>query len=1352
MKVMNQLKDKLRQKEFYPLSPMQEGMLFHTLYAPGSGVYVEQVCYRLQGRIDQSALARAWQATAKRHPVLRTCFIWEDIKTPVQWVQPEAAIPIEVLDWREVSGPEQGERLEHFLKSDRAAGFNLAKAPLMRLTLVWLADDRYELVWTWHHLLMDGWSSSLVTKEVFAFYEAFCSGRDLKLKESRPYRDYIAWLRKQDLKEAEAYWRRQLAGFTAATPLIVDRSVAGTPDKKTYDERHTLLSAATTEALQSFARKHRLTLNTVVQGAWALLCSRYSGERDVVFGSVVSGRPVDLAGVESMVGLFINTLPVRARVDSTAELVSWLKQLQADQIAARRYEYTPLIEVQGWTSVPRNQPLFETLVVFEAARYEAASSNRPASSDDLQVEDVINYEQINYPLALVAVPASTMFLQIMFECGRIGAATASRMLEHLRHLLESMVSMPEARLDCLPILSDNERRQTIDEWNDSARAYERERSLHELIERQVERSPEEIAVIFEGRQMTYRELDGKSNQLAHYLRGQGIGPDQLVGILMERSPEMLVALLATLKAGAAYVPLDPAYPKERLNYILKDAGVAALLTEQRLLGSTLEHSAPIICLDGEWDQVASQSPQKLVAASAPDNLAYVIYTSGSTGNPRGVQIPHRAIVNFIESMRYEPGCNRQETLLAVTTLSFDIAALELFLPLAVGGRLVIASRELASDGAQLAEALDKYGVTMMQATPATWRSMIDAGWQGSKGLKVLCGGEALPRDLADQLLERSGELWNMYGPTETTVWSTLYRVEAGSGPVSIGRPIANTQIYLVDTNLQPVPVGVAGELCIGGDGVARGYFGRPELTADKFIPDPFSQAPGQRLYRTGDAARYLDDGRIEYVGRLDFQMKVRGFRIEAGEIESVLARHPAVSESAVITREDAPGDQQLVAYLVAHGDAEPAAGELRSFLKQTLPDYMIPSRFVAMQKLPLTPNGKVDRRALPAPSSLTADIGLTYIAPRSLLEHKLAHIWEEIFNLRPIGVTDNFFDLGGHSLLAVRVMAQVHKQLGQRLPLSLLFEATTIEKLAAALLQQTEPAVTRPLVAIQPEGDQRPFFCVHPIGGQVLVYQQLARCLGSEQPFYALQAPEFTDIGAAYISIEEMAAHYIQAIREVQPEGPYLLGGYSFGGYVAFEMARQLTRQAQPVSLLAILDTWSPSLYQRLPEEDDEVFLLTMLARVRARQQGRDLILSAEEIRHLGPDERLLFVLEQVKKAGLLDDNITAEVGIPYIRSYMTGYKTRQKAIFQYVPEVYPGRITLLRCAEEDQEALESLQRFGGDTSDPSFGWSALSPYAVDVRTVPGFHERMLQPPYVDAVAEGLKACINDAACAAHHG
>lgn len=1335
MKIMSSL-IKPKAKNFYPLSPMQEGMLFHTLYAPGSGVYVEQVCYKLQGEVDTSAFESAWQAAAKRHQVLRTCFVWEDVKNPVQWVRDEARIPIDQVDLRNRSEKEQEEWLNVFLNADREKGFELAEAPLTRLTLLRLAGDRYGLVWTWHHILMDAWSSSLVTQEVFAFYKAFSNGKKLNLKESRPYRDYIAWLHKQDRAKAEAYWRRHLNGFDAPTPLITDRSAASSSDEKRHDDVYVQMPAAATEGLQVFARRHRLTLNTVFQAAWALLLSRYSGERNVVFGSVVSGRPVDINGVESMVGLFINTLPVRVDVDPDAEIASLLKRLQAGQVEARSFEYTPLVDIQGWTAVPRNLPLFETILIFENVHYEKVSVDQSADDERLAVNKVILYEQINYPLSLTVVPSSGLLLQIMFDSLRFCAATVRRMLAHLQRLFDGMVAVPQGRVGSLTLMTEGETTQLLAEWNDSARDYDRDSLMHDLVEAQARRSPDRVALVFEGRQVTYCELDRRSNLLARRLHGLRIGPEKLVAVYMNRSAEMVIGLLAILKTGAAYVPVDPEFPEQRVEYIFEDSGICAVLTEQDVATRLPRNAARAVCADAE-ETIASLGSETARPNGTADNLAYVIYTSGSTGNPKGVQVSHRGVVNFIESMRNEPGLLESDVLLAVTTLSFDIAALEIFLPLTLGARLAIIPS--ASEGVPLIGALTDYDATVLQATPATYRLLIDAGWEAGKRMKLLCGGEALPRELAERLREMGGELWNMYGPTETTIWSATDKVESGSGPVPLGRPIANTRIHLLDRDARPVPIGVPGEVFIGGDGVARGYIGRPELTAERMVPDPFSDRSGGRLYRTGDLARYLDNGKIEFIGRLDFQLKVRGFRIEAGEVEAALARHPAVRQCAVVARGGASGDKELAAYVVYDGD-QPRASELRKFLGQRLPEYMCPSRFEAVEQMPLTPNGKVDRRALLSSAATFGDRQSSYVAPRSLLEHRLAAIWEEVFNMRPVGVTDNFFELGGHSLLAVRVIAQIHRQLGQRLPLATLLAEGTIENLAAAL-RRSDPAVESPLVAIQTKGSRRPMFFVHPIGGQVMVYYRLARQMGEDQPFYALQAPEVFEVGAEYASIEEMAADYLEAVRAIQAEGPYVLGGYSFGGYVAFEMAQLLVRRGEQTSMLAILDTWSPALYQSFPEDDDDAVLLALLARMRAREEGKSLVLSPEEIRRLGPAERLSYVFEEAKKAKILDENITDDIGIPYVRSYLTGYKTRQRAIFRYRPQVYPGRISLFRCVEEDQETLKALKKFGADTSDPSFGWAALSEEPVDLHMVPGYHERMLEEPYVKELAERIKMC-----------
>ncbi|HEX9244858.1 MAG TPA: amino acid adenylation domain-containing protein, partial [bacterium] len=572
--------------------------------------------------------------------------------------------------------------------------------------------------------------------------------------------------------------------------------------------------------------------------------------------------------------------------------------------------------------------------------------------------------------------------------------------------------------------------------------------IHELFEAQVERTPEAVAVTFEDQSLTYRQLNRRANQLAHQLQSLGVGPEALVGICVERSLETVEGLLGILKAGGAYVPLDPEYPRERLAFMVRDSGLRVLLTQTHLSAKLSEFQLPLVCLDSDRRAIAQQSLENCHSGIEPGNLAYVIYTSGSTGRPKGVEITHRSLVSFLAAMQADPGLTAGDTLLAVTTISFDIAALELFFPLSVGARVVLVSRDTARDGRRLLEELARSGATCLQATPTTWRLLVGAGWQGNKDLKILCGGEALPRDLANELVRKSRSIWNMYGPTETTIWSTLYRVRSGEGPVLIGRPIANTETHVLDNQLQPVPVGVAGELYIGGAGVARGYRIRPELTAEKFIPNQFSKKPGARLYKTGDRARYRPDGNIEFLGRLDDQVKIRGFRIELGELEAVLGSHPGVREAVVIAREDVPGEQRLAGYLVAAKKPAPSLNELYSFSKDRLPEYMIPD-LVVLDSLPRTPNGKVDRRALPAPGPARPEPEETFVGPRTPAEEAVADIWTRVLGVGQVSRYDNFFDLGGHSLLAMQVVARIEGQLGVRINLKeLMFQ--TLAQLAAA--------------------------------------------------------------------------------------------------------------------------------------------------------------------------------------------------------------------------------------------------------------------------------------------------------------
>ncbi|HSE97218.1 MAG TPA: amino acid adenylation domain-containing protein, partial [Blastocatellia bacterium] len=702
---------------------------------------------------------------------------------------------------------------------------------------------------------------------------------------------------------------------------------------------------------------------------------------------------------------------------------------------------------------------------------------------------------------------------------------------------------------------EGERIYPFAEWNETRAEYPRESCIHDLFEAQVERTPENVAVIFEESRLTYRELNSRANRLARRLRACGVGSESLAGVFVERSADMVVALLGILKAGGAYVPLDPSYPKERLAFMIEDARIETIVSEQRLAGELPFNTSPVFCVDENFE-ARTEDDENLDRLASPEDLAYVIYTSGSTGRPKGVQIPHRQVVNFLTSMQREPGLTESDILLSVTTISFDIAALEIFLPLISGATVVIVSREAASDGARLSEEIARSHATVLQATPATWRLLLAAGWRGDRQLRMLCGGEALPRDLAALLPERGACLWNMYGPTETTIWSSVYRVRPEDERILIGRPIANTQIYLLDDELRPVPVGVQGELYIGGDGLARGYLHRPELTAEKFIPNPFDGAASNRIYRTGDLARYTPDGNIECLGRIDHQVKIRGHRIELGEIETALREHASVRESVVAVREDEAGDKRLVAYVVLEDDLAPTSraslsSELRSHLSARLPEYMMPSAFVALDALPLTPNGKIDRNVLPAPDLAGTEASRSIIAPRDPLEHQLAEIWEVILNVRPVGVSDNFFELGGHSLLAAQMMNEVEQAFGKRLALDTLYGDATIESLASLLLERGGDELQSPIVQVQAGGTRHPFFFLHgDHSGGGFYCLNLARRLDREQPFYVIP-PHGTDNGPILPTIEAMAACRLRTLREFQPRGPYYLGGFCNGALVA---------------------------------------------------------------------------------------------------------------------------------------------------------------------------------------------------------
>jgi amino acid adenylation domain-containing protein/non-ribosomal peptide synthase protein (TIGR01720 family) len=1120
--------------DIYPLTPMQQGLLFHTLAAPESGVYVQQVSCLLLGELNHAAFMRAWQSVIARHPVLRSAVAWEELAEPLQIVAEQVALPLHAHDWRDLPAAEQQTRLDALLRADRARGLDLSCAPLMRLTLIQRDATTTYLLWSHHHLLLDGWSVPLVLDEVVRHYLAECAGQPLTLTELRPYRDYIAWLQRQDLAHAEAFWRATLRGLTAATPLVVDHPADPADDAHAVAaERQAALAETTTSALLTLARRRSLTLNTLVQGAWALLLHRYSGANEVVFGSTVAGRPPELPGVEGMVGLFINTLPVRVRLAGGSTTLDWLQQLQDQQVATRQYEYSPLVQIQAWSGIPRGQPLFESLLVFE--NYPAIAGDAAQRTQaGLTIQQVRTIPQTNYPLMLVAMPGPALTLRLIYDHRRFTPDVIERMLGHLETLLAGMAAQPERRLETLPLLTAAERTQLLDAEDGALLPFPANGGLHEIFAAQASRTPDAVALVYqtadEGRRtkdksavlhLTYAELDQRANQLAHALQARGVGPEVRVGIEATRSLELVIGLLGILKAGGAYLPLDPSAPPERHAFMLEDAQAPVLITVTTDDGrrTTDEGADPslvarrsslvnlhVIDLASDWPAIAQQPTTNPRSATTPANLAYVLYTSGSTGTPKAVLVTHANVSRLFAATQPAYQFSADDVWTLFHSAAFDFSVWELWGALAYGGRLVVVPFATSRAPDAFFSLLRDAGVTVLNQTPAAFRQLMTVAVAHDDALAlrlVIFGGEALDPATLRPWVARYGDerpqLVNMYGITETTVHVTNWPLKqadlvhtAGS---RIGRALADLRSYLLDARLRLVPIGVPGELYVGGAGVTRGYLGRPDLTAERFVPNPFLETTDDhdtapfvlrpssfvRLYKTGDLARRLPDGDLEYLGRIDRQVQLRGFRVELGEIEAALARHPAVLTAVVVAREDTPGERRLVAYVVPNEDerrwtkdesdssslvARPSSivQELRDHLGQTLPSYMVPSAFVLLDGLPLTVNGKLDRAALPAPDSQRS-LDTPFAAASTPQEEVLAAIWAQVLGHEQVGVDDQFFALGGDSISSIQVISRARAR-GLPLTLPQLFQHLTIRALARELATAEEDSA--PVVLTQP--------------------------------------------------------------------------------------------------------------------------------------------------------------------------------------------------------------------------------------------------------------------------------------------
>jgi amino acid adenylation domain-containing protein len=1048
----------------YQLSPTQQGILFHTLYAPQSRAYFSQISCAFNDDLNIAAFERAWQCTMNRHAVLRSAFVWEDFNEPLQVVGRNVKLRLAKSEWRELSVEQQQEQLAARLHEDRTRGFQLSKAPLMRLSVIRTGERAYQFIWSFHHLLLDGWSQAIIIKEVFTLYAAYSQGKEIELEEPRPYRDYIQWLQQQDVGKAEHYWREQLKGMTAPTTLGIElSSSAVTPNKHDFAQQQIKLSPEATIGLKQFAREQQLTLNTVIQGAWGLLLSRYSGEQDVAFGAVVSGRPTALAGFDKMVGLFINTLPARMRIVNEQSVGGWLKELQASQVRMRQYEYSSLVQVQGWSELPRGLPLFESILDFENYPMDRALQQWGASLEYADTDFVV---RTNYPLEVVAVPGAELSLQMKYDCQRFDSATIFQMLGNFKTLLEAFIGNADRPLSCLPMLTQAEGKMLLTEWNRTGVDWPADGLIHHIFEKQAALTPEAVAVVCGADSLTYGQLNARANSLARALIEKGAGTETVVALLMERNISLLVSMLAVFKAGAAYAPLDPFHPASRLRQAIEQSRSTILLTSQKFEPACKEAIAGLAtnlhpAVFVTEDLINQEQPQENPEASvAPGNLAYIIFTSGSTGLPKGAMIEHRGMLNHLYAKISELRLTAKDVVGQTASQCFDISVWQFLAPLLIGGSVHIFSDEVIADPRLFFAQVEQGAVSILETVPSLLRATLDeeviahSRAQQMPALRwLLMTGEALSPDLCRQWFKIYPQipLLNAYGPTECSDDVTHYAICCAPPEdkvrMPIGRPIANTQAYILDSNLRAVPVGVSGELYIGGRGVGRGYVNNASRTAVAFVPDLFASEPGARLYRTGDLARYLPCGNIEFLGRIDSQVKIRGFRIELGEIESALGKHPGIREAVAVAYEGAMHDKRLVAYVVAQAKP-PTTIELRNFLKESLPEYMLPEAFIMMEALPLTANGKLNLSALPPPDTQRPLQSQPFVAPRTPTAQTLARLWKDVLNIERVGILDNFFDLGGHSLLAIKLVARIRTEFNVEMALADFFTAATIEELS----------------------------------------------------------------------------------------------------------------------------------------------------------------------------------------------------------------------------------------------------------------------------------------------------------------
>ena len=1328
-------------REKSPLSYAQQRLWFLEQLEPGSPVYHVPAAFRLHGVVDTAVLEASLNQLAQRHESLRTVFVAEEGE-PFQKVLPESRLPLNCVDLRVTPGDQQEAEAEKQLFAETQRPFNLQTGPLFRTTTFQLADDECIILFMMHHIISDGWSMGLLFRELTAVYNANLHNQAAELPElTIQYADFAEWQRNwlqgDVLAEQLDYWKNHLHGAPALLELPLDKP---RPNAKTFvgKRQSVMLDKSMADELQRLARQEGATLFMAALATFKVLLYRYTGQDSLVVGSPVANR--NRAEIEGLLGFFVNTLALHTDLGGAPTFRQLLRRVKGAALGAYDHQDVPfeklVEELQPERSLNYN-PIFQTLFTLETAGRAPLQLAGTTNGRPLEVD--FGVAKFDLGLSLTAEEAG-LHGSFVYNVDLFEPETMARMAGHFQILVAAMLANPDQPINQLPMLTTAEWQQ-LETWNDTAVPYDHPvPTVHQLFELQVEKTPNKLAIVYEEEELTYRQLNDKANQLAHYLQKQGVGPETLVGISVERSPDMVVALLAILKAGGAYLPLDPTYPQERLAYMLADSGVQTLLTQDHLLPDLPELEAAVFRLDNDWEKVADEplsNPQSGVMA---DNLAYVIYTSGSTGKPKGVLVTHRGIPNLAEAQIEIFNIQPDSRCLQFASFSFDASVSEVTTTLLAGATLVLAPQRSMMPGPALIHLLRDKGITIVTLPPSALAVMSPDELTGVK--TIVSAGEACSAEIVARWAP-GRRFVNAYGPTEATVCTTMIILEDGDRVPPIGHPINNFQVQVLDANQQPLPQGVPGELYIGSDvALARGYHNRPELTAERFVELPIANRQSlivnRKWYRSGDLVKWLPDGSLEFLGRIDHQVKVRGFRIELGEIETALRGHTAVQDALVVAREDTPGDKRLVAYLLSANGSEPLPSMLREFLQETLPDYMVPNAFVSLDAFPISPNGKVDRRLLPAPSQDVASRESRYVAPRTECETALVSIWEEILGAQQVGIHDNFFALGGHSLLATRVFAQIDKKIMKGLPITLLFQYPTVAQLAEVIDQQRPSEAWSALVPIKTGGTRPPFYCVHGGAGHVFNYQKLADYLAPDQPFYGVQPPSWSGHRVAPPKVEELAARYVAEIRQFQPEGPYHLGGFCFGGMVVYEMARLFQEADQEVAMLALIEPSAlgdrKSLF--IPRPDgvgpqmgemplfgfDQDVPKSFMGKVRRAGYGVVMRSRRRLMRAYQQVKRFVFGLYVASSAPILRQHRDY-----YLMEFVTG-KSRKL----YRPDgTFQGQIDMF---------MIHRNRF----LNQSLGWDKVAAKGVEICQFATHHIGVIQEPYVQEVAAALQTRLDE--------